>query len=145
MVKEPIRLRGHHLFCMNVIDLTGDPIYNPRFCENARTYQEELKTNKNCQVEIVAHCGGTCRYCPSWNQTDDKCVLYDYEPGANLIDLRVLRALGLGVGDQTTAGELRRRIKDAYGNDLPDMCFTECGLMSLLCCQEGLDKLHTDI
>ena len=143
MNKETISLRGHHLFCMNVADMTGDPIYNPKFCQNARSYQERL-SNPNQLVKIVPHCGDTCRYCPSWNEADNKCFLYDYQPGANQIDLTVLRKLGLNIGDEITAGELQRRIRDTYGNNLPTMCFTQCGFEDLLHCQQGLNKLQVE-
>lgn len=145
MDERPIRLRGHHLFCMNIADFTGDPIYNSKFCRNARNYQERLRNNPDQLVGIVPHCGDTCRCCPSWNEADDKCFLYDYHSGANQIDLKVLQSLGLSIGNEITISELRRGIKDAYGNKLPDMCFTECGFMDLLHCQEGLDKLQTEV
>jgi len=144
MEKEAIRLRGHHLLCMNITDMTGDPIYNPTFCQNARNYQERLRNSPNQPVEVVPYCGDTCRYCPTWDETDDKCLLYDYQPGANQIDLAVLQGLRLSIGDKMTAGELRRRIRDVHGNKLPTTCLTYCGAMDFLHCQQGLDKLQAE-
>lgn len=139
--ESPIRMRGHHLFCTTVNNHEGDPVYNPEFCANMRKYQEMMRSSPNQAIQIMPCCGDTCLHCPSRNERDDKCMLYDYYPGGNAIDLKVLQKLGLKIGDQTTSGELRKRVKAAYGTELPEMCFAECGFAPLLKCAEGLRNL----
>ncbi len=138
---DKIHLRGHHLFCVSVSNLEGDPIYNPEFCANQRKFQERMRKNPFQAIEVVPNCGDTCLFCPSRSEKDNKCVLYDYAPGANQIDLNMLRDLGLQIGDELTFSELNQRIKKRFGTSLPEMCFTECGFAELLRCAEGLEKL----
>jgi len=138
--KAKVRLRGHHLFCSNVMNLDDDPIYNPHFCANMRQYQQML-TNPSQVIEVVGTCGDTCRYCPSWNEKDDKCQLYDYQLNANRIDIDMLEALNLNVGDEITSSELRKRIKERFGTALPPMCSWACPFESVCHCGEELQKL----
>ncbi|MBC8276543.1 MAG: DUF1284 domain-containing protein [Chloroflexi bacterium] len=138
--KTKIRLRGHHLFCSNVMDVDGDPIYSARFCANFRKYQQ-MMADPSQAIEVVCTCGDTCRYCPSWNEQDGKCRLYDYPPNANRIDLEMLEALSLSVGDEITSGELKQRIKGRFGTTLPAMCSWACGFESVLHCSQGQRKL----
>ena len=138
--KTKVRLRGHHLFCIPVINVDSDPIYNPRFCANCRQYQQMLADSSQV-IEIVSACGDTCRYCPSLNEMDNKCKLYDYQPNANQIDVDMLEALALNIGDEITSSELKRRIKERFGTTLPPMCSWACPFESVCHCSEGLRKL----
>ena len=138
--KTKVRLRGHHLFCANVMKMDGDPIYGPRFCANFREYQRMMADSSQV-IEVVKNAGDTCRYCPSWNEVDNKCLLYDYRPGANRIDLDMLQALNLNFGDEITSGELKKRIKERFGTTLPPMCSLACGFEDLCDCSQGLSKL----
>lgn len=139
--KQAIRLRGHHLFCTTINNHEGDPVYNPQFCANMRHYQGMMRRNPNQLIRIVPTCGDTCLHCPSRSEKDNKCVLYDYYPDSNEIDMKVLSRLGLKVGDTILSGELRKKVKLAYGSELPEMCFTECGFATKLGCAEGLRSL----
>ena len=138
--KVKVKLRGHNLFCAYVMNMDGDPIYGPRFCANSREYQK-MMADPTQVIEVVKNAGDTCRYCPSWNESDNKCLLYDYQSGANKIDLDMLQALNLNFGDTITSGELKKRIKERFGDELPPMCSWACGFESLCDCNEGLGKL----
>ena len=143
-MKDHIELRGHHLFCSNIIDLKEDLIYNPKFCENFRKYQEKMSTQPDLTIRIVETCGDTCLYCPSWIEKDHKCMLYDYTPGGNWIDLHILEALGWNIGDERTVRELRHRISEAFLN-LPEMCYIACPFQDLLKCVQGLERLKQEV
>jgi hypothetical protein len=51
---------------------------------------ELIPTAKVLIIELVTYCGNTCVFCPSRNEMDNKCLLYDYIPGGNQIDLEIL-------------------------------------------------------
>lgn len=138
-----IKLRGHHLFCTMVSDAEADDIYNPRFGENMRTYQRRMKADPEQVIKIVATVCDTCAFCPSLNVRDNKCLLYDYRPGANQIDLDILRPLGLEIGMELTVSELRKRIISTF-TSLPSMCYVDCPFREILHCHEGLEQLRSE-
>jgi len=138
--KAKARLRGHHLFCVNVMNVEGDPVHVPRWCANLREHQQRLNDPSQV-ITVVSFCGDTCRYCNFINQGDNKCELFDYQPGANQIDLVILEALQLSVGDEITSGELKKLIKKKIGAILPPICGKYCDFESLCHCSEGLRKL----
>jgi len=142
-MRDFIELRGHHLFCLNVTDMTGDPIYNPKFCDNFRKYQAMIESDPDLVIKVVGTCGDTCLYCPSWVSQDHKCLLYDYELGANWIDLHLLEALGWKIGEERTVRDLRRRISEVF-QTLPEMCHVACPFQHLLNCAEGLSRLKKE-
>ncbi len=134
-----IRMRGHHLFCETISNHEGKNVWSREFCVNMAAYQARMRSNDDQTIEIVYTCGDTCGKCP--NNEGGKCRLYDFGPGDNGIDLRVLHRLGYKVGQEITFGELKRRVSEAYGTDLPAMCFQECGLSAILECEDGLRAL----
>ena len=134
-----IKMRGHHLFCETISNHEGKSVWSKEFCINMCKYQNMMRSNDNQVIEIVFTCGDTCGCCP--NNNDGKCKLYDFRPGDNAIDIRVLNQLGYMVGQEITFGELKRRVKESYGKELPEMCFTECGLFPVLECASGLKNL----
>ena len=134
-----IRMRGHHLFCETISNHEGKSVWCREFCINMAKYQARMRSNDNQPIEIVYTCGDTCGYCP--NNENGRCRLYDFGPGDNGIDIRVLHRLSYKVGQEVTFGEVRRRVREAYGKELPEMCFTECGLSAILECDEGLKNL----
>ena len=138
--KAKIRLRGHHLFCVNVMNVEGDPVHNPRWCANLREYQQRLNDPSQV-ITVVALCGDTCRYCPHLNEGDNKCELFDRKPDTNQIDLEILEALQLSVGDEITSGELKKLIKKKIGDILPPICQKYCDFESLCHCSEELRNL----
>jgi len=138
-----IRMRGHHLFCETISNHEGKSVWSREFCINMAKYQSRMRSNDDQVIEIVYACGDTCGYCPS--NENGKCRLYDILPGSNGIDIRVLHRLGYKVGQEITFGELKRRITEAYGTELPDMCDLECGLGSILECEQGLRKLSSQL
>jgi hypothetical protein len=137
--QNKIRMRGHHLFCETISNHEDKSVWSREFCINMCKYQNMMRSNDNQVIEIVFACGDTCGRCP--NNTDGKCELYDFGPGDNGIDIRVLHRLGYKVGQEITFGELKKRVKEAYGTELPTMCFTECGLSPVLECADGLKNL----
>ena len=140
MINETkIKMRGHHLFCETISNHEGKTVWCREFCINMAKYQARMRSNDNQVIEIVYNCGDTCGYCTQ--NEDGKCRLYDFGPGDNGIDIRVLHRLDYKVGQELTFGELKKRVREAYGKELPDMCFTECGLSETLECAKGLREL----
>ena len=95
-----------------------------------------LSTRPGCAhdsqvIEIVYRCGDTCGYCT--NNEDGKCRLYDFNPGDNGIDIRVLHRLSYKVGEEITFGEVKKRVREKW-QGAAGMCFTECGLSGILEC-----------
>ncbi len=136
-----IRMRGHHLFCETISNHEGKSVGSREFCINMARYQARMRGNDNQVIEIVYACGDTCGCCP--NNESGKCRLYDFTPGGNGIDIRVLHRLGYEVGQEITFGELKKRVSEAYGTELPEMCDYECGLYPVLECERGLKRLST--
>ena len=136
-----IRLRGHHLFCTMVSNTDRADVYNARSGENSRYYVNRMKADPGQVITIVATGCDTCAFCPSLNEGDNKCILYDYTPGANRIDIDILNPLGLEVGMEITVSELRERIKSSF-ESLPSMCYVDCPFGGVLQCSEGLQLLR---
>ncbi len=130
---------GTTFFCETISNHEGKSVWSREFCINMARYQARMRSNDDQVIEIVFNCGDTCGYCP--NNEDGKCRLYDLRPGDNGIDIRVLHRLGYKVGQEITFGELKRRVTEAYGTELPEMCDYECGLGTILECADGLWKL----
>jgi hypothetical protein len=137
--ERKIKMRGHHLFCQTISNHEGKSVWCREFCINTAKYQAIMRANDDQVIEIVYTCGDTCGYCP--NNIEGKCKLYDFGEGENGIDIRVLWRLGYKVGQEITFGELKKRVKEAFGSELPDMCYTECGLFPTLECEYGLQSL----
>ncbi len=136
-----IKMRGHHLFCETISNHEGKSVWSREFCINMASYQARMRSNDDQVIEIVYACGDTCGCCP--NNEEGKCRLYDFHPGDNGIDIRVLHRLAYKVGQEITFGELKKRVSEAYGTELPEMCDTECGLSAILECEKGLRRLSS--
>ena len=134
--EEPtkISMRGHHLFCISV--MKNWTLWGPNFWENIKKYKQMME-NPNLTIEIVPHCCDTCAYCPQ--KVGDMCQLYDFISGGNRIDLEILDQLGLSVGDEITARNLKRLIKENF-QKMPSICFWGCGVTDSGC-REGLEEL----
>lgn len=135
--ESKLRLRGHHLFCMNVAQFDRYVVYNRDFSANAQRAGELMRRNPETKIEVVAGACDTCQYCPYLVGGEGRCQLYDYIEGADEIDRRMLDQLGLKVGQVITAAELRGLIAARF-SELPTMCFLECPFRDVLGCSEGL-------
>jgi hypothetical protein len=133
--EKKIRMRGHHLFCISVMQ--NWTLWGPRFWENVKKYKA-LLDDDDVKIEIARYCCDTCASCPCI--VDGKCELYDFREGGNRIDLEILGQLGLKIGDEITAGELRRKLKANFKN-MPSICDWGCGVTDSGC-DEGLRKLR---
>lgn len=131
-----IRMRGHHLFC--IIMMQNWTLWGPRFWENVKKYKKMLE-NPNLVIEIIPHCGDTCTFCPC--NIGGRCELYDFREGGNRIDLEILGQLGLNIGEEITAGELMRLIKEKFPT-MPSICIWGCGVTDSGC-PEGLEKVRS--
>ena len=88
-------------------------------------------------IEIVPHCCDTCAYCPQ--KIEDLCQLYDFRPGGNRIDLEILNQLDFRIGDEISAGSLKRRIQENF-SQMPSICIWGCGVTDSGCA-EGFNEL----
>lgn len=131
-----IRMRGHHLFC--IIMMQNWTLWGPRFWENVEEYKKRLE-DPNLVIDIVRYCGDTCAFCPC--NIEEKCELYDFREGGNRIDLEILNQLGLKIGGEITSGELMRLIKERF-QDMPSICIWGCGVPDSGC-PEGLEKVRS--
>jgi len=133
-----IRLRGHHLFCIPVMQKWT--LWGPRFWENVEKYKRIMESNPGVIIEVVRYCGDTCNYCP--NNLKGKCRLYDFQENGNKIDLEILDKLGLKIGDQLSYAELKRLIKQKF-ETMPSICDWACGVKDTGC-TEGFAKIKRD-
>ena len=124
-----------------VADLEADDVYDPRFAENMGAHQRRMKADPSQVIAIAATAGDTCAFCPSLNVADNKCLLYDYRPGANWSDLYILQPLGLQIGMEITVSQLRERIGNTF-TSLPSMCYLECPFGEVSHSHEGLQQLQ---
>ena len=129
-----IRMRGHHLFCITAMQ--NWTLWGPKFGENIKIYKQMLE-NPDLIIEIVPHCCDTCAFCPQ--KIGEMCQLYDFISGGNRIDLEILNQLGLSIGDEITAGNLKRLMKENF-QQMPSICIWGCGVTDSGC-MEGLEEL----
>jgi len=115
-----IRLRGHHLLCLQGFQGYG---YDKSFIRNLRNILHRFDTEPDLQIEVITECDDICIKCP--HQKDGVCIKeQDSADKIRDMDERVLRKAGIDMGDKGTADELIGRVNERLKeiNDIQPIC-----------------------
>jgi hypothetical protein len=108
---DGIRLRAHHLLCMQGFQGYG---YSDGFVQNMTVIVKRVETNPDVRVELVEGCDDICMCCPHAGGTD--CVKDDEsDERVRERDCRVLEKLGLVPGHTGRGGKLLSLVNAVIG------------------------------
>ncbi|MEW6183752.1 MAG: DUF1284 domain-containing protein [Bacillota bacterium] len=99
-----VRLRGHHLVCLNFFRGGG---YNREFRENLA--EVIAKAEKGDKIEVIQGADDVCRSCPDLK--DGKCAhTPDSDAGIRQLDAKAAARLGVSPGDTVLWREMKARV-----------------------------------
>lgn len=114
-----IRLRAHHLLCMQFFEGKG---YDQAFTENLWSIIRHTEKDPSVTIALVPGCDDVCDACP--NKRGEGCTF-----GGSVLrkDSSAMRFLGIGHGTQMSAGELMVYVKGRLStvSDMSEVC-SEC-------------------
>ena len=103
-----IRLRGHHLLCVQGFQGYG---YNQDFIENMEHIKSLLK-NKNTMIRILNSSDDICRFCP--NLTEEKlCKNEKYNQTIQKMDNEVINKLNIK-NNEINSEELFNKVNQLF-------------------------------
>lgn len=112
VLNGPIRLRGHHLLCIQGFQGYG---YNRVFIDNISRIISEVEKDPSIEIEVKTACDDICLQCP--HRLDDICKK---EPGADekiqAMDKKVLEITGLEKGNRYNITEILDTINSSFSN-----------------------------
>lgn len=116
---ECIRIRAHHLFCMQGFQGYG---YSSEFVANMSLVLESIKTSPSGHLELVSECDAICVSCPHKKE----CSLSDSFLALKIrkMDQLVLEKLGMEEKTVGEAKELFRLVNTKLKNpsDIEEVC-----------------------
>ena len=105
-VSDTIKIRAHHLLCMQGFQGYG---YSQNFITNMAQVIKDLKS-PNQQIEIISECDVICSHCPH-----KKKGVCENNPGSAVklenMDRQILKKLGLRKGERIKARDILTTIK----------------------------------
>lgn len=111
-----IRMRGHHLICLNFYRGEG---YNQEFIENLDDVMRRAKGGE--EIEVVEGADEICRVCPTLQ--GEKCVS---KPGADAkireMDAKAAAHLGVEIGSKVLWQEIKTKVMEAPKEWLAAFC-----------------------
>lgn len=112
-----IKLRGHHLVCLQFFRGEG---YNREFIENLENVI--ARAEKGAEIEVVEGPDDVCRACPSL--ADGRCSSEPAggEAGVSELDKKAADHLGIGVGERVLWREMTARVSVTPGGWLAGFC-----------------------
>ena len=96
-----MRLRGHHLICLNFLP----EAFNPEFTALLKEMRERALSGE--EIEIIEGVDDLCSRCPMLTASG----VCEYEEEVREMDADALEALGLSVGDKVRLAEVREKLK----------------------------------
>lgn len=116
---ECIRIRAHHLFCMQGFQGYG---YSSEFVANMRLVLESIKASPSGHLKLVSECDAICVSCPNKKE----CSLSDSFLALKIRKMDQLVLEKLGMEEQTVgeAKELFRLVNKKLKNpsDIEEVC-----------------------
>ncbi len=101
-----IKLRGHHLVCLQFFEGKG---YSKRFIDNLKGIIKNLEDD--IKTEVVSGADNVCSYCPYQNRVKRVCI---YQPGYEkeiaALDKMALKLLNLKKGDALLWKKIKMKI-----------------------------------
>jgi len=136
---QPLKIRSHHLLCILGFRGLG---YSEEFAANMGKVVGELRSDPTFPITLVVGCDAICVSCP--HKKEGKCLKRaNSEVDVPVLDLELLKRLGLQAGTQMLAGEAWERVKERLTpGDLTEIC-GDCEWLGLGYCAEGLRRLKT--
>lgn len=114
---EEIKIRAHHLFCMQGFQGYG---YSPEFERNMAEIIDHLDKHPYFTLKVVAGADAICQSCP--HLEDGNCT----KPSSSAMrsmDLKVIKMLGIEEGTKKSAQEILKKVdKTLNHEDLLDIC-----------------------
>lgn len=129
----PIKLRGHHLFCLLGFRGKG---YSEKFCLNMTAIYEQLRLHPETEIEIIEGPDDICRAFPADQHAhcENRSVYRK--------DSVILEKVGASVGTVHTWGELCGRVADrVVPDDIPHICH-DCQWEPYGLCREGVRLMN---
>jgi hypothetical protein len=135
----PLKIRAHHLLCILGFRGLG---YGEEFVSNMGKVVGELCSDPGLPITLVVGCDAICASCP--HNKEGKCLKRaNSEVDVPILDLELLKRLGLEAGSQILAGEAWEEVKKRLApEDLTEIC-GDCKWLSLGYCAQGLERLRT--
>lgn len=119
MHTSPVRLRGHHLICLNFFKGEG---YSPDFVANLRNVLERAEAGE--QIELCEGADDICSACPS---LQEKRCLYgeDSEKEIRKMDRAAIELLRIQPGVKISWPKIKERIPEIFVSWAEKFC-REC-------------------
>jgi uncharacterized protein len=147
--KEPIRLRGHHLLCLQGFSRHG---YSPEFVENMKAVYEYLGANPDALVEIVSGPDLLCECCPHLDgircTIDDKGrkgVVLESEEKASVMDKNCLDLLQIQTGNYQEWAIILYKVGQIDTADLLNIVCKKCQWRAFPFCETALTNLRNKV
>jgi len=135
----PLKIRSHHLLCILGFRGLG---YSEEFVSNMEEVVGALRSDPSLPITLVVGCDAICASCP--HNKEGKCLKRaNSEVDVPILDLELLKRLGLEAGSQMLAGEAWEEVKKRLApKDLTEIC-GDCEWLALGYCAQGLERLRT--
>lgn len=113
---SPVRLRGHHLICLQFFNGEG---YSPDFVANLRNVLDRAEAGQ--QIEVCEDADDVCSACPS---LQDKRCLYseDSEKEIREMDRAAIELLRIQSRVQFSWPEIKERIPEIFASWAGKFC-----------------------
>ena len=100
---EPIRIRAHHILCMQGFQGLG---YSEEFTRNMTRITTKIQNNPFFLVKVVTEADSICQYCPHLQQ--GLCNIgKDSEESIRAMDLSALKALDIESGSLFLSAKIK--------------------------------------
>ena len=99
---EPIRIRAHHILCMQGFQGLG---YSEEFTINLANIIEKIRNNPSFFVKVVTEADSICKHCP--HLQEDVCNMgTDSGEGIRARDISVLKELDIESGSLISSSQI---------------------------------------
>lgn len=119
-ILDTIRIRAHHLLCMQGFQGYG---YSRSFIDNMTQVVKDINSNPDLGVEIIAECDIICSHCP-YNKEGVCERMPNSAQKVREMDIHVLRKLGLKEGTKGRVKDILALVNTKLKNssDIQDIC-----------------------
>jgi|LSQX01.1.fsa_nt_gb hypothetical protein len=106
----PIKIRAHHLLCMQGFRGYG---YNDDFATHLKNIIERFRKNPDTFIQVISSCDEICYGCP--HQIEDRC---NKESDANyrikIMDSKILKCIGIQPDSVDTIQAMTNQVNDTF-------------------------------
>lgn len=120
-ISNKIKIRAHHIICLHGFQGYG---YSKNFVNNMAQIHAYIKSHPQSTLKIVTKSDLICMECPHHHQEGYCNRTADSNFKIKLMDIMVLKKLGLEDGKEYKAQNIFSRMKKVFKtqNDLQDIC-----------------------